>query len=119
MDERALARTGNPGHGDQDTERYVDRDILEVVEPRLPDRDRAVRRPGLRLQLLPDVEVAAGGSPRRDETVDGALVHDGPAVGAGARAHVDDVVGHADHLGVVLDDEYGVALVAQDRKSNV
>ena len=43
----------------------------------------------------------------------GALVHDGPAVRAGARTHVDDVVGDPDHLRVVLDDQDRVALVAQ------
>ncbi len=32
---------------------------------------------------------------------------------AGADAHVDHRVGHLDHVGVVLDDEDGVALVAQ------
>ena len=32
---------------------------------------------------------------------------------AGAEPHVDDLVGHGDHVGVVLDDQHGVALVAQ------
>jgi hypothetical protein len=32
---------------------------------------------------------------------------------AGARSHVDHVVGHADHVLVVLDDDYRVAEVAQ------
>ena len=36
-----------------------------------------------------------------------------PPCGPGARAHVDDVVGDPDDLRVVLDDEDGVALVAQ------
>ena len=36
-----------------------------------------------------------------------------PPSGAGARAEVDHVVGDRDHLGLVLDDEHGVALVAQ------
>ena len=35
------------------------------------------------------------------------------AAGAGARAEVDDVVGDGDRLGLVLDDEHGVALVPQ------
>ncbi len=35
------------------------------------------------------------------------------AVDAGARPHVDDVIGGADRLLVVLDDEHGVAEVAQ------
>ena len=32
---------------------------------------------------------------------------------AGAEAQIDDVVGDLDHVGVVLDDEHGVALIAQ------
>ena len=53
------------------------------------------------------------------EAVDRALEHDGPAVGPGARAHVDDVVGDPDHLRVVLDDEDRVALVAQALEQRV
>ena len=49
----------------------------------------------------------------------GALVDDRPAVGTGARPHVDDVVGDPDHLGVVLDDEDGVALVAKPPEQRV
>ena len=49
----------------------------------------------------------------RPQPVDGALEHDLAAAGAGAGAEVDDVVGDLDHLGLVLDDEHGVALVAQ------
>ena len=43
---------------------------------------------------------------------------DAPALLAGAEPHVDDGVGDPDHVGVVLDDEDGVALIAklpQDR----
>ena len=39
--------------------------------------------------------------------------HDAAALLAGAEADVDDVVGDADHVFVVLDDEHGVALIAQ------
>ena len=42
-----------------------------------------------------------------------ALGDDVAAVLAGARAHVDEPVGAAHHLLVVLDDEHGVAEVAQ------
>ena len=38
---------------------------------------------------------------------------DAPAVHAGARPHVDDVIGGADRLLVVLDDEDGVAEIAE------
>ena len=53
VDQRALARARDPGHRDEHAERHVDRDVLEVVEPGVPDRDRAARRARLRLQLLP------------------------------------------------------------------
>ena len=64
VDQRALAGAGDAGHRDEHAERHVDRDVLEVVEPGVPDRDRAARRPRLGLELLADVEVAAGGRPR-------------------------------------------------------
>ena len=38
---------------------------------------------------------------------------DRAAVDAGARTHVDDVIGGADGVLVMLDDEHGVAEVAQ------
>ena len=70
MDQRALARAGHAGHRDEHAERDVDGDVLQVVQPGVPDRDRAARRTRLRLQLLPQVEVAAGGRPGRDEAID-------------------------------------------------
>ncbi len=47
------------------------------------------------------------------QLVDGALEDHLAAGGAGAGAEVDDVVGDRDRLGLVLDDQHGVALVAQ------
>jgi hypothetical protein len=58
-------------------------------------------------------EGVAGAQPR-----DGALEHDLAAGGPGAGAEVDDVVGDRDGLGLVLDDEHGVALVAQRSSSS-
>ena len=55
--------------------------------------------------------------PDARETVERALEDDRAAVGPGARPHVDDVVGDPDDLRVVLDDEHGVALVAERRSS--
>jgi hypothetical protein len=40
-------------------------------------------------------------------------VHHAPALLAGAEPHVHEVIGHGNHVGVVLDHEHGVALVAQ------
>ena len=39
--------------------------------------------------------------------------HDAAALLAGAQPEIDEVVGDRDHVGVVLDDEHGVALIAQ------
>ena len=78
---------------------------------------RGVRGTGFSSAAL--VEMAAGGGARRDQAVDRALVDDRPAVRTGARPHVDDVVGDPDHLRVVLDDEDGVALVAEPPEQRV
>ena len=47
------------------------------------------------------------------QAVQRAGKHDASALFARAEPEIDDVVGHFDHVGVVLDDEHGVALVAQ------
>jgi hypothetical protein len=47
------------------------------------------------------------------QPLDGAFEHHLAALGAGARAEVDDVVGDLDRLRLVLDNQHGVALVAQ------
>ena len=44
-----------------------------------------------------------------------ALRDDLAAVHAGARAHVDDVIGGEDRLAIVLDDEHRVAEIAKAR----
>jgi hypothetical protein len=48
-----------------------------------------------------------------EELVERSLADDLTAVDAGARAHVDDMVGGADRLLVMFDDEHGVAEPAQ------
>ena len=57
---------------------------------------------------MPAGEGATGPQP-----LDGALEHHLAALGAGARAEVDYVVGDRDRLRLVLDDEDRVALIAQ------
>ena len=47
------------------------------------------------------------------QAFDRAGIHHAAAVFARAEAHVDQVVGHRNHVGIVLHDEDGVALVAQ------
>ena len=53
------------------------------------------------------------------QLLDRALEHDLAALGAGAGAEVDGVVGDRDRLRLVLDDEHGVALVAQRQQQVV
>ena len=66
VDEGALAGAGDAGDRDQHAGRHVDRDVLQVVERRVADRDRAARRARRRLQLLLLLEVPAGRAcPRR------------------------------------------------------
>ena len=59
-------------------------------------------------------EILAGERMRREPDLLGrALRDDLPAVLAGARSHVDDVVRCADRIVVVLDDDHAVAEIAQ------
>ena len=90
---------------------------LWVLAPRtssMPDGVRTDRLQGGPVVQVPPGERAAGPQP-----VDGALEHDLAAGRAGAGAEVDDVVGDRDRLRLVLDDEHGVALVAQPQQQVV
>ena len=114
VDERALARPGHAGQHDQHAERDVDVDVLQVVRAGAANLERA-RSPSARVGFS-----AARSSRCRPVSVslarsrlDRALEDDLAAGRAGARPEVDDVVGDLDDLGLVLDDEDGVALVAQ------
>ena len=81
--------------------------------------ERPRRRAHRRLQRGAVVEVPAGERAARPQPVDGALEHHLAAGGAGAGAEIDDVVGDRDRLRLVLDDEHGVALVAQPQQQVV
>jgi hypothetical protein len=72
-----------------------------------------------RLERCPVVEVAAGEGAARPQALDGALVADGATRRTRSRAEVDDVVGDGDGLRLVLDDEDGVALLAQPQQQVV
>ena len=96
----------------------VDVDVLEVVLARALARRAHCRRrlrriagtgiDSLARQVLPGDRLL-----RLEQALDRPGVHDLAAVLAGARPDVDDVVGDPDRLLVVLDDEHGVAEVAQ------
>ena len=63
-------------------------------------------------QFLP--QVLRGQRPRLvHQAVERSGEHDPPALLAGPEAQIDDVVGDLDHVGVVLDDDDRVALVAK------
>ena len=114
VDQRALARARHAGDHDEHAERDVDVDGAQVVGvgARAP-RARPSTSRTLGLERGPVVEVPAGDGAAAPQPRDGALVDHLAPGRAGARAEVDDVVGDRDRLRLVLDDEHGVALVAQ------
>ena len=118
LDERGLPRPGHAGDGDEEAERDLDVHVAQVVLARVDDADRLLRigAPPLggHLDLHLAAEVLAGDRLRvACDLVDRALGDDLAAVLAGAGAHVDDVVGGAHRLLVVLDDDDRVAEVAE------
>ena len=110
-DERRLARPRDAGDGRQDAERDVDGDVVEVVPA-----DAAQVQPSLGFALrtwgsFGAAEEMVPGDRGLDvlEPVDRARVEHVAALLARARADVDDPVGSADDVEVVLDDEQRVA----------
>src|SRR5581483_5853049 len=115
--QRRLAGAADAGHTREQTERNLDVDVLEVVlfraddaQPRLGglaadgrDRDREVVAEILRGERAWLFQQA----------LEGTSVDDAAALFAGAESEIDDLVGDADHVGVVFDDEDGVALIAE------
>ena len=71
------------------------------------------RCPHRRLQGGPVVQVPPGERAAGPQPLDRPLEHHLATGGAGAGAEVDGVVGDLDRLRLVLDDQHGVALVAQ------
>src|SRR5690606_2706721 len=112
-----LARAGRPGDTGERAERDADVDVLEVVLlGALYDEALAVAFPPSvgHGDLLVTPEVGGGeGAVVAHELLGRALRHDLAAVHAGARAEVDDVVGRAHGLLVVLDDDERVAEVPE------
>jgi hypothetical protein len=115
--EGALAAAGDAGDAGQHAHGDLARDALEVVaggagdlEPLLAERAAAVGHG----DLARADQVLAGQALGIGHDLGGlALGHDLAAVDAGGRPHVDDVVGGEDGLLVVLDDQDGVAEVAE------
>ena len=116
VDQRRLARARHAGDAAEHAERHLDVDVLEVVLRRAADLDVARRRAPLRRHLdrARAGQVLAGQRLRhRLDVGRRALRDDVAAVLAGARAHVDQVVGRAHRALVVLDHEHRVAELAQ------
>ncbi len=115
--QRRLARSAHAGHARQGAERKRHVHVLQVVRGRAGDADaltgaatpqRGHRDRQLAAQVLGGQRPGVAGEP-----VERALVDHAAAVLAGPQPQIDDVVGDRDHVGVVLDDQHGVALVAQ------
>ena len=121
-DQGRLAAARHPGDAGEGGEREFDIDSVEVVGAGPDHRQGAARRAAARPATAPrrhrDLpepgEVLAGEAFRAGHDVArGAAGDDVPAVDAGAGAHVDDVIGAADGVLVVLNDNYRVVEVAQ------
>ena len=116
-DQRRLAAAGDAGDAGEGAERDVDGDVLEVVGARALDAQPLAGAGAARFghrDLLVAGQVLRGQAGRVAHHLVGRAGGDHlAAMDAGARPHVDQVVGGADRLLVVLDDDHGVAEVAQ------
>src|SRR5262249_5588243 len=117
IDERGLARAADAADADEQAERDLDIDVLEVVVAGAAHGDTALgARPSLRRHgdLLRAAEVLRSQTLSTLEyVVKGAGGDDVAAAHARAGAEVHDVVGRPHRFLVVLDDENGVAHVAE------
>ncbi len=117
VDQRTFAGAANAGDADEQAERYLHVDVFEVVLPCADDLNRlAGPRPALLRHLDP---ARAGEVLSREAVLVGKEIgvaagrHHLAAAHAGAGAEIDDVVGGPHRVLVVLDDDDGVAHVAQ------
>jgi len=118
VDQRRLAGTGNAGDAGEQADRQLQLDFLEVVAGGADDLQRLLPVELAALagdgNLAPAGEVVAGHRGRvAFDLLRCAFGDDGAAMHAGAGADVDDVVGAADGVLVVLDDDHRIADVAQ------
>ena len=115
--ERGLARSADAGDARQQPERNFDVDVLQVVFARAQDAQPLHARPAARAghgnrQLV--AQVARRERPRvLQQSLAGTGIDHAAALFAGAQPHVHDCVGDANHVGVVLDHDDRVALIAQ------
>src|SRR5699024_7097752 len=93
--------------------RHIDIDILQIVLVGAANLECARGRTDGLLQGGSVVDVLACQGVAPPQPGDSAFEADGATGRTRARAEVDDVVGNRDRFGFVLDDEHGVALVAE------
>ena len=124
-DERALARAGRARDRDHLPERNRHGQRLEIVLAGAANDQRlAVALPALRRhrdRARAREELTRWRRFALEQVVDRPLRHHASAVHAGARPHLDDVIGGANRVLVVLDDDHGVADVAKplDRRDHL
>jgi hypothetical protein len=115
--ERRLAAAGNAGDAGEQAQRNFRRDAFQIVATGVDHLDGAamVRRPALgNLHRQFAGEIFSGQRFRIVHDVGRrALRDDVAAMDAGARADIDDMIGEANGVLVVLDHDHGVAEVAQ------
>src|SRR5262249_37337524 len=122
VDERRLARSAHAGNGHEGAERDADVEILEVVLPRALDDDLPLHRrpasPGrlygaLTAQVLPGDRLTyplpLTPRPFPYQLLRRPLKDQLASMLPRPRTEVDEIVGHADRLFIVLDDDDGVA----------
>ena len=114
VDQRTLAGTGHARHHGQHPRGNIHADILQVVHLGVPDGEFAF---GLRencpligtdcFMMLARQRIGL------EQAGIAAFIDNLAAAAPGMRAHIDDMIGHFDHIRVMLDHDDGVALVAQ------
>jgi len=116
VDQRRFPRAGHPGDAGEGPEREPYVDAAQVVRRGSDDLDVPARPAALRRHVDPPRPGQELPGQRLGDLLDlgrRSLGHDPPAVLAGPGAHVDQVVGGAHRLLVVLDHEHRVSQVAK------
>ena len=113
--QRRLARAADAGDHAHATDGDAEAHVLQVVLARSGDLEEGRRRRTMRAHHPSGLAQGLRRRRRRvgEDDAGGAFDHDVSAAPSTARPHVDDVVGGADGLGVVLDDQHGAAGVHQ------
>jgi len=113
-DQRALAAAANPGDTDEIAQRDAGGEVVDVVEGDILDLEPVLL--GLVVGVGDDllaVEVVGGEGLGFGELLRYAAEYYIPAVLAGTRPDIDDIVGGDDGLLVVLDDDDAVPFLAE------